>query len=150
MGGIAFRDLVGASFFASASQAILPTALLVVSMLLVNTLSVSAAIALTMRRPLFEVWSRITKASVKMSFLLIVLAFYLSWLSTNLGVMGTAGLVVPMIAVRQLYRTNAELTTVTEELLDLMEPPSRRETRILQDIVSVLRVAPKSSQRRLD
>jgi putative nucleotidyltransferase with HDIG domain len=34
--------------------------------------------------------------------------------------MGTAGLLAPMLAVRQLYRTTVELTTVTEELLDLM------------------------------
>jgi putative nucleotidyltransferase with HDIG domain len=34
--------------------------------------------------------------------------------------MGTAGLIVPMLAVRQLYRTTVELTKVTEELLDLM------------------------------
>ncbi|MEP7346065.1 MAG: HD-GYP domain-containing protein, partial [Gemmatimonadaceae bacterium] len=40
--------------------------------------------------------------------------------SVNLGILGTAGMVIPMIAVHQLYRTTTELSNVTEELLDLM------------------------------
>jgi putative nucleotidyltransferase with HDIG domain len=50
----------------------------------------------------------------------IVVAFYLAWLSVNLGIIGTAGMALPIIAVRQLYRTTVELATVTQELLELM------------------------------
>jgi HD-GYP domain-containing protein (c-di-GMP phosphodiesterase class II) len=50
----------------------------------------------------------------------IVVAFYLAWLSVNLGILGTAGMALPIIAVRQLYRTTVELATVTQELLELM------------------------------
>ena len=119
-GGFEFAEVVGESFFAAAKDLLLPTTFLVTAMLLVNTLSVSAAIAVTTRKSLFEVWYQITRATTKFSFLLVLLAFYLTWLSLNLGIMGTAGLVMPMIAVRQLYRNTVELTNVTEELLDLM------------------------------
>jgi putative nucleotidyltransferase with HDIG domain len=50
----------------------------------------------------------------------IVVAFYLAWLSVNLGIVGTLGMALPILAVRQLYRTTVELATVTQELLELM------------------------------
>ncbi len=48
------------------------------------------------------------------------LTFYLAWLYSNLGPGGAAALLIPLLGVRQLYRTTLELTRVTEELLDLM------------------------------
>jgi HD-GYP domain-containing protein (c-di-GMP phosphodiesterase class II) len=48
------------------------------------------------------------------------LAFYLAWLYSSLGPAGAAALVIPLLGVRQLYRTTLELSKVTEELLDLM------------------------------
>lgn len=127
-GILAFRFLETDGFIASASlpfyevalNLLVPTALLVGTMLVVNTLSVSGAIAVSTEQPLFAVWSRILRASTKGSVLLVLLAFYLAWFSANLGIMGTLVLVLPMLAVRQLHRTAVELTTVTEELLDLM------------------------------
>ncbi|MBK8248450.1 MAG: HD-GYP domain-containing protein [Gemmatimonadetes bacterium] len=50
----------------------------------------------------------------------VVIAFYLAWLASHLGWLGAAGMVLPLLAVRQLSRTTIELTRVTEELLDLM------------------------------
>ena len=48
------------------------------------------------------------------------LTFYLAWLSANLGIAGTFGLILPLILARQLLKTTVELTNFTEELLDLM------------------------------
>jgi putative nucleotidyltransferase with HDIG domain len=50
----------------------------------------------------------------------VVVTFYVTWLCVNLGLAGTIGMTVPIILVRQLYRSTVELTTVTEELLELM------------------------------
>lgn len=119
-GGYAFAVAETRSFISAAQELLLPTAFLVTAMLLVNTLSVSAAIAVTTRKGLWEVWYQITRATTKFSFLLVLLAFYLAWLTWNLGLWGTAALLAPMIAVRQLYRNSVELSNVTEELLDLM------------------------------
>jgi putative nucleotidyltransferase with HDIG domain len=119
-GGGSFTSLAGASFLTCAKEELLPAACLVISVSLVNSLCVSGVISLTTRKPLFEIWATHTRASVPFSFLLALVAFYLTWLSINLGFLGTAGMAIPMVAVRQLYRSTVELTTVTEELLDVM------------------------------
>jgi putative nucleotidyltransferase with HDIG domain len=86
----------------------------------VNSGTVSAAIAITTRRKWGVVWIEHTKSTGKFLALLVLLAFYLTWLSVNLGLLGTIGMAIPLMTVRQLYRTTLELTRVTEELLDLM------------------------------
>lgn len=54
------------------------------------------------------------------TLLQVILALYLAWLASSLGAFGAAGMVLPMLAVRQLLRATIQLTKVTEELLDLM------------------------------
>ncbi len=120
VGGVPFGTLGGVGFVESAVRLGLATTVLVVTIMAVNSGTVSAAVALTMRRSWISVWIEHTKATAKFLALLVLLAFYLTWLSANLGLIGTIGMAIPLIAVRQLYRTTLELTRVTEELLDLM------------------------------
>jgi HD-GYP domain-containing protein (c-di-GMP phosphodiesterase class II) len=119
-GGVPFTALNGESFLQCVRVELIPATLLVASVLLVNSLSVSGVVALTSGKSLLEVWSAYTKTTLRFSFLHVLVAFYLTWLSVNLGILGTAGMAIPIVAVRQLYRTTVELSTVTEELLDLM------------------------------
>jgi putative nucleotidyltransferase with HDIG domain len=119
-GGIPFVTLAGASFFDCMRAALLPATLLVAAVLVTNSLSMSVVISLTTGKRFVDVWSAHTRTALPFSFILVLVSFYLTWLSVNLGILGTAGMAVPIIAVRQLYRTTVELTTVTEELLDLM------------------------------
>lgn len=119
-GGVPFLSLAGGSFVSCLIAEIVPTTLLVAAVLFVNSLTVSGVISLSSRKPLLEVWSTHTKTTLPLSFLLVLVSFYLTWLSVNLGLLGTAGMAIPIIAVRQLYRTTVELSNVTEELLDLM------------------------------
>lgn len=120
LNGQSFLELEGVGFLASLQSFLLPTLLLVAITNLVNSLSVSAAVAITTRQPMPAVWLGMTAANAKSFPAIALLSFYLSWLSVNLGVAGTLGLVLPMILARQLLRTTAELTHYTEELLDLM------------------------------
>jgi putative nucleotidyltransferase with HDIG domain len=120
LGGIPFLQLKGLTLFQCARLSLLPTTLLVGAVGLVNSFSVSAVIALTSDKRLLETWSVHTKKTLPVFLLVILVSFYLTWLSVNLGFVGTIGIAVPMVAVRQLYRTTIELTNVTEELLDLM------------------------------
>jgi putative nucleotidyltransferase with HDIG domain len=85
-----------------------------------NTVTMSAVVSATARRPFLGVAAQTVKSSGLLILLQVLVAFYLTWLSVNLGILGTAGMVIPMIAVHQLYRTTTELSNVTEELLDLM------------------------------
>ncbi|HMN09595.1 MAG TPA: HD-GYP domain-containing protein [Gemmatimonadaceae bacterium] len=119
-GGMPFGSLLGESFLSAASAILAPTALLVASVMLINTLSVSAVVAAVSGQSFLRLWVDGNKATALFSIFHVILTFYTSWLSLNLGVLGAAGMAIPMIAVRQLLRTTAELTGVTEELLDLM------------------------------
>jgi len=120
LGGTSFSLLKGAGFFSALSTLIAPATALVVAFIAVNTLSISVVISAVSGQPVLSTWLTSNRATAAISLLQVVLAFYLAWLSVNLGVIGAAGMVLPMIAVRQLSRTTIELTSVTEELLDLM------------------------------
>jgi putative nucleotidyltransferase with HDIG domain len=119
-GGVSFVGVRGLSFLDCAQQLLLPATFLVLSMFAANTLTVSAVLSATSRRKYWSVVSHYTRTTAPFTILIVLLAFYLTWLSVNLGVLGTVGMAIPMVAVRQLYKTAAELTNVTEELLDLM------------------------------
>jgi putative nucleotidyltransferase with HDIG domain len=88
--------------------------------LLVNSVCVSGAIARSSGKDFGPLWLTHLRLSLPTLLVSIVVAFYLAWLSVNLGIIGTAGMALPIIAVRQLYRTTVELATVTQELLELM------------------------------
>lgn len=120
LGGVPFSEIAGTSFFASAAKILGPTAVLVASVMLINTLSVSAVVAAVSGQNFVRLWIDGNKSTAVFSVFHVILTFYTSWLSQNLGFFGTLGMAIPMIAVRQLLRTTAELTGVTEELLDLM------------------------------
>ena len=119
-GGAPFTTLAGASFPECVRSQLLPSTVLVGSILAVNSLCVSGAIARSSGKKFGPLWVTHLRLSLPTLLVSIVVAFYLAWLSVNLGILGTAGMALPIIAVRQLYRTTVELATVTQELLELM------------------------------
>ena len=114
------RQLAGVGFVAAGVQIALPTLLLVAVTWAMNSVLIGAAVSLTTGTKLLPVIRKAVQSTTPLTLLSAVFAFYLAWLSVNLGVVGTAGMVLPLLAVRQLYRTTIELSSVTEELLDLM------------------------------
>lgn len=118
--GPAFIDLKGASFLDCLKSLLLPTVLLVAVVQFVNNLLVSAAIATSAGRPFLPLWTSHLRMGATNVLVNVVVTFYATWLCVNLGIAGTAGMAIPIILVRQLYRTTVELTNVTEELLELM------------------------------
>ncbi|NUQ11643.1 MAG: HD-GYP domain-containing protein [Gemmatimonadaceae bacterium] len=120
VGGAPFIELAGVSFWDCVKTQLLPSTLLVGVILLVNSVCVSAVIARSSERKFWRLWLTHLRLSLPTLLVSIVVAFYLAWLSVNLGIIGTAGMALPIIAVRQLYRTTVELATVTQELLELM------------------------------
>ena len=119
-GSPAFAELKDASFFECARALLLPTVLLVAVVQFVNNLFVSAAISISASRPFLPLWSSHLRMGATSVLVNVVVTFYVTWLCVNLGIAGTVGMAIPIILVRQLYRTTVELTTVTEELLELM------------------------------
>jgi HD-GYP domain-containing protein (c-di-GMP phosphodiesterase class II) len=115
-----FAVLKGSSFFECVKLLAMPTVLLVATVQFVNNLLVSAVISTSARRPFLPLWTNNLRLSGTNVLINVVVTFYVTWLCVNLGIFGTAGMVVPIVIVRQLYRTTVELTNVTEELLELM------------------------------
>jgi len=127
--GVLVFDAAGGDGLLQATKMTLPTAAkvalwpavcLAASMVLVNSATVSGVVAITQQRRVLDVWKAMTIPTAPFFILTTVFAFYLAWLYSSLGPVGAAGLVIPLVGVRQLYRTTLELTHVTEELLDLM------------------------------
>jgi HD-GYP domain-containing protein (c-di-GMP phosphodiesterase class II) len=118
--GTSFLPTDGQSILTVAKSLFLPAALLVTALVLVNSATVSGVVAIAQQRNVFEVWKATTIPTAPFILLTAFLTFYLAWLYSGLGPGGAAALVIPLLGVRQLYRTTLELTRVTEELLDLM------------------------------
>jgi len=119
-GAPAFVALEGSSFLECVKLLLMPTVLLVASVQFVNNLFVSAAISISSGRPFLPLWTSHLRLGATNVLVNVVVTFYVTWLCVNLGIFGTAGMVIPIVLVRQLYRTTVELTNVTEELLELM------------------------------
>lgn len=119
-GGGAFVELKGYSFLHTLRRELIPTILLVGVVQFVNNMCISGVIALSTGRSFLKTWASNLRLGAPNVLVNVVVTFYVAWLSTNLGIFGTAGMAVPILLVRQLYRTTVELTTVTEELLELM------------------------------
>jgi HD-GYP domain-containing protein (c-di-GMP phosphodiesterase class II) len=104
----------------TARIAFVPSALLVATLILVNTATVSGVLAVVQQRSALELWKAAARPTAPLVALTTFVTFYLAWLYSALGLAGAAGFAIPLLGVRQLYRTTFELTKVTEELLDLM------------------------------
>jgi putative nucleotidyltransferase with HDIG domain len=119
-GGQSFLFHSGHTLLAVARSQLAQAALLVAALILVNTVTVSGVVAIVQQRNVVEIWKATTLPTAPFIALTAFLTFYLAWLYSGLGPGGAAALVIPLLGVRQLYRTTVELTKVTEELLDLM------------------------------
>ncbi len=115
-----FRGLHANGFVESVREYLLPTTLILGVVQFVNNLFISAIVTLSARRRFLPQWFLQTRQGTLHVFVNVVVTFYVAWLSVNLGLWGTAGMALPILLVRQLHRTTVELTTVTEELLELM------------------------------
>lgn len=120
IGGVPFAELQGKSFIYTVRTQIVPASGLVATVLLCNSLAVGAVVAITSEKSFSGVWVSYARTTFPFFLIHVAVSFYLVWLSVNLGVFGMAGMLLPIVAVRQLYRSTVELTNVTEELLDLM------------------------------
>jgi len=85
-----------------------------------NTACVSVVMWAATGRRIAELVRGYLPLNIGLAALPVVFSFFLAWLTANLGLLGAGVMFLPIAVVRQLMRTAAELTNVTEELLDLM------------------------------
>lgn len=121
-GGVALIERPEAFTHVSQQQAslYLPSVALIITFLFVNNVAVSGAIAVSERRKLIDTLRANSLNAVlydvlSLPFVLMFVGVYSVW-----GATGAILLAAPMLAVRQLYKTNWQLQRTNQELLQLM------------------------------
>lgn len=120
LGGHSLEGLGGTSLLDSALGNFLPALLLIVVFFASNSLLVSGVIALSGAGSLSYVWKKNTLATLPYDVFSSPIVYLLGWIYVTAGPAGAAALCIPLLGVRQLYRTNSQLEQVNRELLELM------------------------------
>jgi len=97
-GGLTFLAFSGQSIFSVVVSHGLSAALLVATLILVNTATVSGVVAIVQQRSVVEIWKATTLPTAPFILLTAFLSFYLAWLYSGLGPGGAAALVIPLLA----------------------------------------------------
>jgi putative nucleotidyltransferase with HDIG domain len=108
--------------------------------LAVNTLLVSAVVAISTGAKLSSVWRSNTFLKIGVDIIASPIIFLFAWAYVRFGPIASAALWVPIIGLRQVYKTNLELEQTNVELLDLMvksiearDPYTSGHSRRVQD-----------------
>ena len=117
---LVFLSLGGTGFARGQQLHVVPYVGLYVVCIVANTLGVSVAVALSQGKRIGEVWRENTFSTagydlLSLPFVYAFASVYMTW-----GLMGALGLALPLIGVRQLYKTNWQLEKINHELLELM------------------------------
>jgi putative nucleotidyltransferase with HDIG domain len=88
--------------------------------LLVNTVVVAGVVAVSQHRKVIQVWKQITHGSVLYDFLALPVVYLFAWVYVAKGGWLASAIALPLIGLRQLYKTNRQLETINEEMLQLM------------------------------
>ncbi|MBA3833948.1 MAG: HD-GYP domain-containing protein [Chthoniobacterales bacterium] len=130
-GGVAiiiFRMVAGDPVFSGEAIGLLEGArthaiavlVLISTFFAVNTAVVSGVIALSEGSSPWYIWRQNTVTTLPYDLLSAPVVYLLAWVYMTSGATGTIALCIPIIGVRQLYKTNSELERVNQELLELM------------------------------
>jgi putative nucleotidyltransferase with HDIG domain len=85
-----------------------------------NAVAVSGVIAVSERRRLSAVLSENTLKTIGYDVLSVPFVFVFAKVYVEWGFVGVAGLAIPVLGVRQLYKANADLERAHHELLEMM------------------------------
>ena len=88
--------------------------------MVVNTVAVSGAIAFSERRRIWQVWQENTLSTIPYDVLALPSVYVFAKIYLAFGVSGVLIVTLPLIGIRQLYKTNWQLQRVNQELLQLM------------------------------
>jgi signal transduction histidine kinase len=125
---IVYRFIGGASLLSAPSVQLLvgarlhavPILVLITAFFAINTILVAGVIAVSEGSNLFQIWRKNTVTSLPYDILSAPVVYLLAWVYVASGAAGAIALCIPLIGVRQLYKTNSELEQVNQELLELM------------------------------
>ena len=117
---VVFTLLGGVSLTPNGKFHALPFVMSFLTFLLVNTVTVSGVMAVSENRRAIQVWKQVTHGTVLYDFLALPVVYLFAWVYAEKGAWLASAIAVPLIGLRQLYKTNRQIETVNEEMLQLM------------------------------
>lgn len=86
----------------------------------INQVLVSTVIALDQNRTIAATWRESTRLALLYDVMSLPFAFIFATVYVHFGAIGVAGLAIPLLGARQLYKINWQLENTNQELLQLM------------------------------
>jgi HD-GYP domain-containing protein (c-di-GMP phosphodiesterase class II) len=86
----------------------------------INSICVNGVVAVSEGRSFWEVWSVNTLGTLPYDLLAWPIIMCLAWIYIRYGTAGAFAFAVPLLGLRQLYKTNADLDKTNQDLLELM------------------------------
>jgi hypothetical protein len=120
VGILVFRMLGGVSPLLGEPLRVLPLALAMPAYLLANTAAVSGVVAISTRQRFLPLFTKQTASSIIYDLLALPFVYVFAWLYVQFGVPAAAILAIPLLGIRELYKTNYQLQQANRELLELM------------------------------
>jgi HD-GYP domain-containing protein (c-di-GMP phosphodiesterase class II) len=115
-----YRALGGVSLLEDSSGVYAAAAVTLPLFLLVNTVLVYGVLALSTGRNFWEMLSRYSPKTIAYDLLALPFVYVFVRFYAEFGPAAAAFLAIPMLGLRELYKTNAQLQRTNRELLDLM------------------------------
>jgi signal transduction histidine kinase len=119
-GGNALHNSPVVGLLEGARMSALPILALITCFFAVNTILVAGVISVSEGSSLLYIWQKNTLTSLPYDILSAPVVYLMAWVYMTSGAAGAIALCVPLIGVRQLYKTNSELEQVNQDLLELM------------------------------
>ena len=101
------------------SHSVFPFAIAFATFLFANSAAVSGVMAVSQHRPLWEVWRQNSKGAIRYDVLALPFVYGFAFVYVKYDWWALA-VALPLFGLRQLYKTNWQLETINEELLQLM------------------------------
>ena len=115
-----YRALGGVSLLENTSGLYAAAAMTLPLFLLVNTLLVYGVLSLSSGQNFWELVSRYSPKTIAYDLLALPFVYVFVRFYAEFGPVSVAFLAIPMLGLRELYKTNAQLQRTNRELLDLM------------------------------
>lgn len=118
--GLVYGSLGGESLVVDETFRLLPLACAVLSFLLVNSLSVAAAVGLSESRNFLSVWKSNNKKLITFDVLTIPVVYCCALAFTHFGFVGFLVVSINLLGARQFFSANRLLEQTNRELLEVM------------------------------
>ena len=88
--------------------------------IIANTVAVAGVVAVNQNRRVFQIWRQNTHGTLLYDFMALPAVFFFAYVYVRYGAPWAGTLAIPLVGLRQLYKTNWQLEAINEELLQLM------------------------------